>query len=737
MLIGYCDRLSARGGERVTVHVSTDADRFDAELVRLTALADGPDTARELPCERIAGTRLSGAGCVQQTHPGSFGWAQAPALGPRATLVVWIWLMAPSSGRVQGVLAQRDAASGAGAALALDEAGRPCVLLGPGDRVTAVRPLRTRTWYLLAAGLDRSAGEVRLAVVPTQAPPGLAEQMRAPLPPAAVPADPDLPPPLLLGASASRAVPGVAVPRVEGLLDGKLAAPLVLDGLLDDAALARLAAGSNEDAGLPIRHRWELGSDTDAEVVRDGGAGAAALRLVNAPTLAMTGHRFDGRRLDPARAPEAYGAAHFHSDDLDDARWEPSAALTLPDGLPSGLYAVRLETAEEADHIPLVVPHDRRGGARPRNEVAFLAATMTQLAYANARAATTEPRRWRALNRLLAEHPEWGPSTYDVHPDGSGVSLSSALRPIVGMRPDVWSSAREEPVHFAAELAVVDWLEHLGAGYDVLCDHDLHADGADALDGYRVLVTGPHPEYASAAMLDAIAAFQRGGGSVLYLGGNGFYWVTSVSPTRPHLVEVRRGHSGGRAWSGEPGEGHQATTGEPGGLWRERGHAPNRLVGVGFSAMGAADTWPGYRPLPAVADPRAAFLLAGVGEPAADGAILHGAAGIELDRLDVALGSPHHALRVATSEGLHDDGVVSGPEDVPMLVDGAGFGSSDPRVRADLVFYETGYGGAVVSVGSIAWASRLADDGYDNDVARVTTNALRRLLDPSRFPLPA
>jgi len=35
---------------------------------------------------------------------------------------------------------------------------------------------------------------------------------------------------------------------------------------------------------------------------------------------------------DWRRAPEQYGAIHFHDDDLEDAGWEPDFALTLPDG---------------------------------------------------------------------------------------------------------------------------------------------------------------------------------------------------------------------------------------------------------------------------------------------------------------------------------------------------------------------------------------------------------------------
>jgi N,N-dimethylformamidase len=35
----------------------------------------------------------------------------------------------------------------------------------------------------------------------------------------------------------------------------------------------------------------------------------------------------------------------------------------------------------------------------------------------------------------------------------------------------------------------------------------------------------------------------------------------------------------------------------------------------------------------------------------------------------------------------------------------------------------------VFSVGSIAWTGALSHNGYDNDIARITENVLRRFLD--------
>jgi N,N-dimethylformamidase len=57
-------------------------------------------------------------------------------------------------------------------------------------------------------------------------------------------------------------------------------------------------------------------------------------------------------------------------------------------------------------------------------------------------------------------------------------------------------------------------------------------------------------------------------------------------------------------------------------------------------------------------------------------------------------------------------------------------------IRADMVFFETAGGGAVFSVGSIAWSGSLAWNGYDNNVAAVSRNVLSRFRDAAPFALP-
>ena len=117
-----------------------------------------------------------------------------------------------------------------------------------------------------------------------------------------------------------------------------------------------------------------------------------------------------------------------------------------------------------------------------------------------------------------------------------------------------------------------------------------------------------------------------------------------------------------------------------------------------------------YRRQPGSFDPRAAFIFEGVGadELIGDfGLVGDGAAGLELDRADRALGTPPHALVLASSEG-HSDLYMVVVRGDPGELRPTSTGSQSDLVRADMVFFETPGGGAVFSTGSIAWMGSLS-----------------------------
>jgi N,N-dimethylformamidase len=324
---------------------------------------------------------------------------------------------------------------------------------------------------------------------------------------------------------------------------------------------------------------------------------------------------------------------------------------------------------------------------------------------------------------FLKARRDFGISLYDRHRDGSGAVYSSWHRPILNTRPKhaLWN--------FNADLHVVDWLTSIGQPFDIITDDRIHEEGVELLRDYRCVMTGSHPEYHSTAMLDAFDAYLQDGGRVMYLGGNGFYWRVATDPALPGVIEVRRGEAGTRCFEMPAGERYHSFTGENGGLWRSQGRAPQSLFGVGFVSEGF-DQNSYFLRQPDSFDPRATFIFEGVGaeEKIGDFGVLGGAAGYELDAADKNLGTPPHALILARSVE-HTNVFLLSPEELL-----AGFPGQDaienPNVRAEIVYFEGPKGGGVFSTGSITWAASLCHAGYQNNVARITGNVLKRFIDP-------
>jgi N,N-dimethylformamidase len=204
--------------------------------------------------------------------------------------------------------------------------------------------------------------------------------------------------------------------------------------------------------------------------------------------------------------------------------------------------------------------------------------------------------------------------------------------------------------------------------------------------------------------------------------------VINYHPESPHMIEVRR-WGGTEAWTAQPGEHHLSSSGEMGGIWRNRGRAPQKLVGVGFIGQGF-DSSTYYRRMPDSYAPGAAWIFEGVEDDVIGdfGLVLDGAAGLEIDCYDPQLGTPPQAFLMASSEDLTAF-MLEVRENFGAAMPSLG-GDELPHVRADLVYVPTANGGAVFSTGSIAWCGSLSHNGYDNSVSRITENVLKRFSDP-------
>lgn len=747
-IVGYTDRIGLCGGETVQVMVScTAAESFEADLVRIRC-GDlnpvGPGFS-----ETVVHSDAHGVYPARTQVCNAGSWVRIPmprtALGA-FTLQAHVWPTTPA--RTQ-VLFARDDGTG-GFELGIDERGclRGEVSLGT-ERISIASdvPLTERQWHFVALAYDPVLSELRLHQEPYRRS-GAGERAAAAA--AAVPfAWSQGPGADLTMAARPRPRPWpeghpADAPLTECHYNGKLEKPRMTGAALDRLGMEKLRqAAPPEDMLADLVGFWDFSERIMTEEIRDLSRNALHGRAVNLPTRAMTGANWTGEEVCWRAAPAEYGAIHFHDDDISDARWRADLTFALPADLRSGFYAVRLTASARSERLPLFV--------RPRPEhapapVAVLASTATYLAYANLNPVPfpiAELLSGRLIvlheaNLLIDEHPEWGPSLYDVHSDGSGVAYSSRLRPILNFRPGYISSfgCRGSNLReYNADTHIIDWLEAIGQDYDVITDDDLHAEGYPLLARYCAVITCTHPEYFSAEMWNAGKGFTDSGGRLLVMGANGFYWRIAHHQMLPGVIEVRRNGPAIRTWETQPGEEYHSFDGKRGGLWRGQGRPPQSIGGVGFISEGF-DLATYYRRTPASRDPRAAFIFEGVpNEIVGDfGSQGGGAAGIEIDHADPALGTPPHALILASSEG-HTESYRLVNEEMSITVPNV-TAPSEERIAADMVFFETPGGGAVFNTGSIAWAGSLVHNGYDNSVARITGNVLRRFLDPTPFAAP-
>ncbi len=754
-LLGYTDRLSAAPGDTVRFMVSSEHPRYEVNLVRLIhgdTNPAGPGFKQVLVPSSIDGER---DGAHHDIRSGSY--AEIPASELEATggftFTAFVQPTLPGHGE-QVIVSRGDPFGAGGLALGLDAHGAlELVIAGrrPGDtrdsphRWSTGAPMRRWEWYFAAVSIGPQGVTLWQQAV-----------RRWPDDPSNVTTSVDLDVvpaphggPFWLGAA--RATDG----RSGYHLDGRLDRPRMFSRPLSGEEVLRISIepDSLEPFGPALLAAWDFSADIATDRVTDTSPNGRHGRVVNMPARGVTGYNFSGRETSFRLAPREYGAIHFHHDDLEDAGWPVAFELTIPADLPSGIYAAWLRAGDDEDYLPFTV-RPPRGTARSR--IAVLMSTVTYVVYENftdiGRDAwrdehwtgdpiaqpLADPTIFRDVYRYIEENSLYG--LYDVHDDGSGVCYGSMLRPILNMRPKFRYRTMDCPARFPADLYLVDWLDHKGIEVDYITDHDLHAEGADLLRPYQVVMSSGHHEYWTSPMLDALETYLGEGGRFMYIGGNSLFGVTSVDPAKPHRVEVRRW---GAPWPFEmpPGERFHSTTGEQGGTWRNRGRAPNTIVGIGTAGAGF-DRGSPYQRMPDSYDPRASWIFDGIdGDLIGDQPNLQvrwGAAGYEFDRVEFELGSPGSTLTLASSVRFNALHRTMQDEELDFIPGRDGKHPTDPQVpgqphrfvRSDLAYLEYPNGGAVFSAGAICWRGGLSAYGYENTVSRVTENVLRRFTDP-------
>ena len=748
-ITGYTDKVSYAPGDTVNFQVTVDnALQAQVEVVRLIHGDEHPEGPGFI--EEVIPSELSGSHAVtkQFVDDGNAVLVEDPrnllGLTDSFTMYSFIFPTMPASGR-QVLLGRYSLPENAGYALGIDAHSRLAFWVANGkdsDEISSEIPLVHHTWYFVAVSFDAKSGKTvlhqqavvnpyngRLGRVAPFDHTSTVEQKLRITPTVATS-------PFLWGSATNSA-------SIRGTFrDFKYNGKIDRSGIVGRALSLDEMKALADNGGViadPLVF-WDTtdgyGPDGIDDVVRDQSPNGLHGMGIQRPVRAMTGYNWSGKHDDWRVAPREYGGIAFHDDAVMDCGWDTTFSWTIPAGTRSGAYAARVTIGEVEDHIPFWI--------RPMKATApilYLMPTNSYLAYANEMIVHHVPVGQAILAHAAVltekeadyyQDPKYGRSTYDHWADGAGVCYTSWKRPILNIRPKWRSSAIGTTWQFPRDLSVIAWLENKNYNYDVATDHDLAAN-PDLLKDYSVVLTGSHPEYWSEQGLNDLEDYIAGGGRLMYLGGNGFYWVSSYRAGEPEFMEVRKGEAGMRAWQAEPGEYYHQTSAERGGIWRNRARPPQKLTGVGFTTQGFDECHP-YKRMPDSYHKSVAWIFNGVeGDVFGDfGLALGGAAGLETERYDLELGTPPHTKLLASSTSWSDNyaGVV---EDILFNHPGT-LGTQSDTVRADMTYFTAANDGAVFSTGSIAWMSALPCFGFENNVSQVMKNVLDAFQKPGSLP---
>jgi len=755
-LVGYSDRLSGAPGETIRFMVSSDHPRYRSRLVRLIHGDTNPDGPGFKQVVIPSAIDAEHDGAHHDIRSGSYVEIPVGGMATSGTFTFTTFLCPTLPGvDEQAIVSWGDPFHGGGIALALDGTGALELVIGgckTGESADLVHrrstgsPLRRWEWYFVAVTVGD--GQATLRQQPLRKWPDDPSSVTITAELEVLPSPHAGP----LWFAAARAADGATGYHFDGRLDR----PRLLSRALSGAEILSMEADPDalSPFGAHLVGAWDFSADIANDRVTDVSRNAHHGTTVNMPTRGVTGYNHAGGETNFRLALPQYGAIHFHRDDLDDARWPVAFEFVIPADLQSGVYAAWLTAGEDEDYLPFTV-RPPRGVAR--SKIAVVMSTLTYEIYANFTdigrkvwrgeawsgnpigQPFADPTLFREVYGYIEQNALYG--LYDIHVDGSAIAYGSRLRPILNMRPKFRYRTLGAPARFPADLYLVDWLDHKGFEVDYLTDHDLDAEGADLLRRYAVVLSSGHHEYWTKAMLDGLEGYLGQGGRFMYLSGNGLFGVTSLDPLKPHRVELRRW---GAPWPFEmpPGERYHSTTGELGGIWRNRNRAPNLLVAVGTAGAGF-DRGSPYQRMPDSYDLRASWIFEGIeGELIGDSPNLQvkwGAAGYEYDRVEFEYGTPGTTLVLASSVRFNASHQAMISEELYFMQGRDGASVRDPQVpgrphrfsRSDLAYLEYPNGGAVFSAGAICWRASLSALDYDNTVSRVTENVLRRFADPT------
>jgi hypothetical protein len=239
---------------------------------------------------------------------------------------------------------------------------------------------------------------------------------------------------------------------------------------------------------------------------------------------------------------------------------------------------------------------------------------------------------------------------------------------------------------------VLTWLEDNGYPFHLYSDHDLHSGIEGISKGrwrYKALILNTHPEYWTIRMYDKLRSYVDGGGSLIYLGGNGIYeQVNYVDPDGGAMGVLRRTSKQALATC-------QQDVVRRSCLFRALKRPERGILGVGFENV------PDLRPAPyKVVAPDHPFFLGVANRRIGTQGLYCPASGWEID----VRGKRSSRRITLLARGANAPGIPSG---------------------AEMVHWRIGKSNFVFSAGSLIFGASLV---VDCDLQRVVKNVLEAAL---------
>ncbi|MEO8166115.1 MAG: N,N-dimethylformamidase beta subunit family domain-containing protein, partial [Betaproteobacteria bacterium] len=355
-IVGYADRQSVAPGDAIKFMVSEEGNPnpYRARLFRMHSMDSHAGGCGLIEEEIQASFTGEYAARHQDLTTGSyvrFPKDLQPQRVGSFTAQAYIWPTLPATSR-QTLIAYWNGHQGF--RLEIDEAGALSLSLtgvdGVSQSVTTGMALLAREWYFVSASYDLSSGRILLTQKPLRPYPVLNES-------ASAEGRFEMPDTwsngvLSIAAHALDSVEGTYA----GFFNGKIDRPRLTSREMSPIEIQALA-----EARVPIHLAretigfWDFSLEQNSTMVRDLSHSMRHGEVVNLPSRAMTGFNWTGGNNDFNVVPDEYGAIHFHDDDLYDAKWDADFEWTVPDDLPSGCYAVKLDNGDLPGYIVFFV----------------------------------------------------------------------------------------------------------------------------------------------------------------------------------------------------------------------------------------------------------------------------------------------------------------------------------------------------------------------------------------------